>query len=191
MPHGAIIGMTTSGQTTLGKYNAASFIKQGIRTLILHKPREPWPKESVWFQTDDPNYYLQIWEKVGAENYEKSQQNCRDPRLVSDACFMELADGIVDKWDDRFHKCFTQGRHDGHRCFYLSQRAASVHPAIRENCESICLFTVPKKAAQLWAEEFCDDFLLKSVTLPRNAFVYKPTRYTPATVKILSGVGTK
>lgn len=190
MPHGAIIGMTTSGKTTLGKYSAQDFVRQGIRTLILHKPREPWPKDAVWFQTESPEEYLSVWEQVGTENYNKAKYS-RDPRVVSDACFMELADGIVDKWDDRFHKCFTQGRHDGHRCFYLSQRAASVHPAIRENCESICLFTVPKKAAQLWAEEFCDDKLLEAVTLPKNAFIYKPNRYSPASIRKLSGVGTK
>jgi hypothetical protein len=93
---------------------------------------------------------------------------------------MELADADVSKWDTRFHLCFTQGRHEGHRCFYMSQRAAQVHPNIRENCESLCLFAVSMKAARLWAEEFNDETLLGAVNLPPRAFYFKPSRFQPA-----------
>lgn len=163
MPHAAIVGLTTSGKTFCGQSLAAGFIRAGIKTLVLHKPREPWPRASVYWQTDNPELYLErFW------------------REKSCACFMELADGVVDKFDDRFHLCFTQGRHEGHRCFYLTQRAATVHPAIRENCVSLYLFTVSAKGAALWAEEFCDDTLLKATTLPQYVFLYKENRYTPA-----------
>ncbi len=93
---------------------------------------------------------------------------------------MELADADVDKWDARFHLCFTQGRHEGHRCFYISQRAGQVHPNIRENCESLCLFAVGMKAAKLWAEEFNDPALLGAVQLLPHSFLFKPSRYQPA-----------
>lgn len=191
MPHGAIIGLTTSGKTTLGKHLAASFIKAGIRTLILHKPREPWPKECVWFQTADPEKYLEILDQVGKENYAKKSSGITDPRRVSDVCLMELADGIVDKYDSRFHYLYSAGRHDGHRCFYLSQRAAYVHPNIRENCESIYLFTVDWDAAKIWSTTFVDKALLKAPSLPPHSFMFKPNRYTPAAMKKLSLVGTK
>lgn len=169
MPHGAIIGMTTSGKTTLGKEMARGFRSRGIATLVLHKPREPWPDNSVSWQTCDPETFLaKFWASRGC------------------AVFMELADGAVSKWDERFQKCFTEGRHEGHRCFYLSQRAATVHPAIRENCESLYLFTVTRAAAKLWADEFCDDALLAAPTLPQYHFVMKPNRFTPASVKKLT-----
>ena len=93
---------------------------------------------------------------------------------------MELADADVDKYDEGFHRCFTQGRHEGHRCIYISQRAGQVHPNIRENCESLCLFSVGMKAAKLWAEEFNDVALLGAVQLQPHCFFFKPSRYLPA-----------
>jgi len=168
MPHSAIIGTTTSGKTFLAQKLAEGFIAHGVKTLVLHKPRESWPKKSVFWQTDNPEEFLaRFWK----------EQRC--------ACFMELADSFVDKFDERFHLCFTQGRHEGHRCFYLSQRAASVHPAIRDNCVSLYLFTVTAKAAALWSEEFCDESLMRAVRLPQYHFLHKRDRFAPAVVSTL------
>ena len=166
MPHAAIIGQTTSGKTFLGQQLAKGFQAAGVGVLVLHKPREPWPYAN--WQTSDPERFLaKFWQC----------QRC--------AVFMELADNGVSKWDERFHKCFTEGRHNGHRCFYLSQRAATVHPAIRENCESLYLFTVSAKAATVWSEEFCDTILLKASSIDQYHFLYKRNRYTPATESVL------
>lgn len=167
MPHRAIIGQTGSGKTFAAQSTALDFRRRSIPvgTLILHKPLEPWPSDDprIFWQTDDPERFL--WK------FDRSRQ-C--------ACFMELADALVDKWDERFWRCFTQGRHLGHRCFYVSQRAAFVHPNIRDNCESLCLFAVPQNAAKLWAMEFNDPLLLGAVNLPPHWFYFKPDRYTPA-----------
>jgi hypothetical protein len=161
MPHRAIIGQTGSGKTHAGKVTALSMRRAGIGTLVLHEPREPWPAQCASWQTDDPATFLRMfWAACG--------------------CFMELADADVSKWDNRFHLCFTQGRHEGHRCFYMSQRAAQVHPNIRENCESLCLFSVGMKAAKLWAEEFNDEALIGAVQLPPQWFYFKASRYVPA-----------
>lgn len=162
MPHGAIIGMTTSGKTTLAMQFARDFRKLDIPTLVLHKPREAWSEECASWQTSDPEKFLAKF------------ASCQ-----GHACFMELADGSVDKYDSRFHKCFTEGRHDGHRCYYLSQRAATVHPAIRENCIQLCLFTVTSSAAKIWAEEFNDLGLMQAVDLPPYVFLHKENRYSP------------
>lgn len=160
--------MTTSGKTTLGKQFCESFYRRSIPTLVLHKPREPWPVNFASWQTEDPDEFLYKF-----------------VRVQSHACFMELADGLVDKYDSRFHACFTQGRHDGHRCFYLSQRAATVHPAIRENCESLYLFTVDWDAAKIWATTFVDKKLLDAPNLKPHEFLHKPNRYTPAVLRTL------
>ena len=165
MPHRAIIGQTGSGKTFCAQQNALYFIRREISVLVLHKEREPWPLPAgarVW-QTHDPAAFLRMYWK---------SRRC--------ACFMELADADVSKYDGDFHRCFTQGRHEGHRNFYLSQRAAQVHPNIRENCESLCLFSVPMKGAKLWAEEFNDPQLIGAVHLPPRAFYFKPSRYEPA-----------
>jgi len=110
MPHGAYLGMTTAGKTYGAQQSARDFRRRGIGVLVLHKPREPWPADCVSWQTDNPDEFLRMfW----------AARVC--------ACFMELADADVEAADTRFHKCFTQGRHEGHRCYFLSQRAAQVH----------------------------------------------------------------
>ncbi|MBW7895160.1 MAG: hypothetical protein H3C27_08600 [Opitutaceae bacterium] len=169
MPHRAIIGQTGSGKTHCARATAKTYRAAGTHTLVLHKPREVWPADCASWQTDDPARFLRMfWASRGC------------------ACFMELADADVSKWDTEFHRCFTQGRHEGHRCYYLSQRAAQVHPNIRENCESLCLFSVGRKAAKLWAEEFNDDALLGAVHLQPHWFWFKPSRYAPAQLLKLS-----
>lgn len=169
MPHRAIIGQTGSGKTFLAQQMARRYRRARIGTLILHKPREPWPADCVTWQTADPDAFLRM--------FWRSRQA---------ACFMELADADIDKYDGRFHLCFTQGRHEGHRCFYLSQRAAQVHPNIRENCESLCLFATGIKGARLWADEFNDAALLGAATLQPRQFYFKASRYVPAVLKFLT-----
>jgi hypothetical protein len=166
MPHVAIIGVTTSGKTHLARSLAQSMRKGGVPTLVLHRPREPWNSNEATWQTSDAELFLsKFWS------------------VKSHACFMELADGAVDKYDLRFHKCFTEGRHEGHRCFYLTQRAATVHPAIRENCASLYLFACGSRAgAKLWSDEFNDDALLKATSLPQWVYYHKANRFSPATV---------
>ncbi len=172
MPHRAVIGQTGSGKTFAAQQMARDFRRRGVGVLGLHKPREPWPADCVSWQTADADEYLRMfWAARGC------------------ACFMELADADVEKSDDRFHRCFTQGRHEGHRCFYLSQRAAQVHPNIRENCESLCLFSVGMKGAKLWAEEFNDVALLGAASLDpkEHYFFYKASRSPEPAKKIKLG----
>ena len=165
MPHSAVIGSTGSGKTHLAQSLARHAVAIGRGVLVLHKERERWPlpvSPLVW-QTHDPEAFLRMY---------WAARSCD--------CFMELADADVDKFDGRFHRCFTQGRHEGHRNFYLSQRAAMVHPNVRENCASLYLFAVPIKGARLWADEFNDESLLGATTLPPHVFFFKESRFAPA-----------
>jgi hypothetical protein len=165
MPHRAIIGQTGSGKTFAAQQSALSLAKAGRGVLVLHKDGETWPlpRTPLVWQTADPERFLAMFERA---------------RVC--ACFMELADADVDKFDARFHRCFTRGRHLGHRCFYVSQRGAQVHPNIRDNCESLLLFSCNAKAAQLWADEFNDPRLAHAATLPPHCFYFKPSRWLPA-----------
>jgi len=169
MPHRAIIGMTTSGKTECAIQTAKQVKASGRGTLVLHKEDEPWPADAVSWQTDDPEKFLRMF---------YAARNCD--------CFMELSDGDVDKYDVRFHRCFTKGRHLGHRCYYLTQYAGDVHPKIRGNCVSICLFAVDIEAAKKWAAAFNDPALLGAVSLPPHQFLFKPDKFTPATLKKLA-----
>lgn len=167
--HRAIIGMTGSGKTFYAQQTAREFCRARCYTLVLHKPREVWPADCATWQTDDPERFRRMfW----------AAKRC--------ACFIEMADADVDKYDREFHKMFSQGRHEGHRCFYLSQYGPQVHPIIRMNCTSLALFASNKPAAKQWAEEFNDDELMKACNLPPRWFYMKPSRYEPARLLTLA-----
>ena len=169
MSHSTIAGMTQSGKTFAGMELAKGFRLAGVGTLILHKPLEIWPASAASWQTDDPEKFL--WQ------FDRSR-GC--------AVFMELSDAAISKFDERFHRCFTTGRHLGHRCHYMTQRASTVHPAIRENCTALYLFACAASAARVWAEEFNDDTLMRASTLPMYVFLHKPSRFEPAAIRRFS-----
>lgn len=160
--HGTIAGITGSGKTFLAMNHAAGFIKAGIKTLVLRKPGEIWPAASASWQTEDVEAFLSMFDRA---------RRC--------VCYMELPDSGAKKNDERIHLCFSRGRMFGHRCFFLTQRAAQVHPTIRENCTELFLFTSAAKGAAVWAEEFADPELEKAATLPQFAFLHKATRFSP------------
>lgn len=171
MWHGAFIGMTGSGKTFAAQQTAASYIAGGRGVLVLRKPLEPWPALSASWQTSDPEAFLWKYERA---------RSC--------ACFMELADAYVSKWDARFHRCFQDGRHYGHRAFYISQRGAQVHPNIRDNCGLLWLFGCTDDAAKTWANEFRDETLLRAAEFPPRWFFYKASRYQPARLLCLAAL---
>lgn len=171
MSHGTIAGMTESGKTHLAKMALGPIFAKRVRVIVLHKPKEIWPKESCHWQTSDPEEFLAYYERVARYNEKEG---------ASAVAFMELSDSDATKYDIRFHKLFTQGRHDGFRCFFMTQRAASVHPAIRENCSLIYLFNCAVKAGIVWAEEFNDDKLKLTANLPAHHFICKQSRFAPA-----------
>jgi hypothetical protein len=185
--HTAVLGLTGSGKTHAAKCIARSLRRAGWGTIVLHKPGEHWGDDCASWKTDDPQRFArQYW-------------RCRNV-----AAFMELADADVPKYDEEFRAMFTRGRHEGRHNFYLSQRAAQVHPDIRENCKSLLLFMATKNGAKLWADEKGDERLLNlpipleiippeikahidpqnpprgAMGLPPFWFLYKPAGYIPA-----------
>jgi hypothetical protein len=182
MPHGAIIGLTSSGKTFLARslargFMAAKFPSQGLKVLALRKRRETWGDDECDFQTSVPELFIQQYKQQAKINWENGTHS---------VAFLELSDADAAKYDKRFRKLFTEGRHDGFRFFYLAQRGAMVHPDIRENCVSLYLFTCGGDAAKTWSEEFCDKELLKAATLPARCFMHKASRYSPAQMRTLS-----
>ncbi len=168
MSHATIAGITESGKTYLARSLARGFVRSGVKTLVLHKPLEKWSAQEATWQTADPDSFLGMFKRA---------RGC--------ACFMELSDASVSKWDKGFHECFSQGRHLGHRCHFLTQRAATVHPTIRENCTAVYLFCSAPPGCRVWADEFNDPFLLRAASLPPHTFIHKPARFAPCVVRRL------
>jgi len=169
--HHAIIGLTGSGKTFYAQSLARVHRRAGTDTLVLHKEREPWPGDAVSWQTSDPEAMLRVfW------------------RSKSCAVFLELADAEVGKYDERFHRCFSMGRHEGHRCYYLAQRGEQTHPTIRDNCSMLALFACTGRAARAWADEFNAAELLGAASLDpaRHNFFLKTRGPSPARLLLLA-----
>lgn len=163
MPHGTFGGITESGKTFGAQQIATAAYHTGKGVLVLHKELEPWPFAS--WQTSDPELFLRMfW----------AARNC----LV----FIEMSDAEIARNDVAFHRCFSKGRHAGHRCFFITQYPTTVHPTIRSNCHSVFLFSCAPPAAKIWAEEFNEPLLLTAPSLPQYHFIHKPSRFAPAYV---------
>lgn len=184
MPHGAIIGTTTSGKTFLARQMAREFKAAGVEVIALHKPREPWGKDEVTWQTSHVDLFLAKIEERNQINRQRIKNGLQP--LGGFKGFMELSDAAAAKYDERVRKLYTEGRHDGHVFDYLAQRGVQVHPDIRENCERLYLFACLGDAAKEWSKEFNDVEIKKAVNLPRRYFVLKTSRFTPAKVCTLN-----
>lgn len=178
MPHGAFIGTTTSGKTFLARQLSKQAKAKGVQTIALHKPREPWAKDEVDWQTSHVSVFLNYIQ----ERNQINQQRIKDglAPLGGFWASMELSDAAAAKYDERVRKLFTEGRHDGHVFNYLAQRGVQVHPDIRENCIRLYLFACLGEAAKVWSKEFNDDNLKKAVNLPSRYFMLKEGRFSPA-----------
>lgn len=180
MPHGAIIGSTTSGKTFLARFLAREYMGKKAEVIALHKPREPWGKNEVVWQTQHVNLILDKIEERNRENQNLIAKGINP--IGGFVVFLELSDAAAAKYDERIRKLFTEGRHDGHICHYLSQRGVQVHPDIRENCIRLYLFACLGNAAKEWATEFNDVELKKAGSLPPYYFAYKASRFAPTRI---------
>lgn len=185
MFHGAILGISGSGKTFLARHLGTGYKGGGRKVLCLHKPDEPWKASEVTIQTSDVELFLAKIDSIREENQILIESGMAD-MCNSWVVFIELSDAEADKNDKRLHLLFSKGRHNGLKLYYLSQRGQSVHPNIRENCSELFLFSCYMKAAKNWAEEFCDDVLLKAATLPKYEFYHKKDRFSPAVLRKLS-----
>ena len=95
---------------------------------------------------------------------------------------MEMSDASVAKYSESFRKAYTEGRHYGHRSFALAQRAAQVHPDIREMCARLYLFACHPKSAETWADECADEELLKAKDIA-YFWYYEKLRRVPAVLR--------
>ena len=184
MYHGAFIGCTGSGKTFAARHVAKQYLTLNCDVLALHKEDEAWHKDEQTIQTCYPELFLDLIESRDITNDVWASKN-RFDLIKGYVAFMEMADSDADKYDVRFHKLFRKGRHKGHKFFFLSQRAQTVHPDIRENTSELFLFSCYHKAAKLWSEELNDDILLKASKLPRHSFYHKKNRFDPAVLRKL------
>lgn len=162
--HGATIGMTGSGKSTLEHVRAAEFRRRRFGVLVADPHLSPpWCAD---FITRD----LELLYRVA-----RNSRRC--------AIFIEEAGDFAKC--DHFAWFFTQARHLGHVVQYVSQYYAQVPPLVRTNCERLCLFRVGQRCADVWAEDFAQpEIATLAAGLARHEFVDASRYGTPRVCKL-------
>jgi hypothetical protein len=141
MAHVLILGTSESGKTTLAKMLARRYKAQGMGVLVLDPLMDPqWHAD---FMTADETLFLErFW----------ASRNC--------FAFMDEGGDSVGRFNTAMAKTATRGRHWGHSCHYITQRATQLAPIVRDQCRHLFAFALSRKDGETLAADFlCDDLL--------------------------------
>src|SRR2546429_2492039 len=159
--------MTESGKTTLARGLAACIKSEGYGVLVLDPLRDPrWTAD---FIADDPDVFLDVFWRS--------------------RCCHVFIDGEgegVGRYDPAMLRTATRGRHWGHSCYFLAQRATLVAPVVRDQCRHLYLFTLATADAETLAKEWNRSELCEASTLRQGEF-FHCSRYGELTRGALFG----
>lgn len=135
MAHVLILGMTESGKTTLARNLSAYYKHQNYGVLVLDPLCDPrWTCD---FITDDQEEFLDVF--------------WRSRRCIA---FLDEGGESVGRYDTAMQQTATRGRHWGHSCHFIAQRATQLAPLVRDQCSRLFLFCSSIKDGKLLSEEF-------------------------------------
>lgn len=153
MPHEIIVGITESGKTTLAMQKALAYHNNGTQVIVLDPMRNPkWPGGLVF---TDPSAFVkevQAW------------RGC--------AIFVDEAGETVGRYDDELTFLATRGRHYGHNCYFIAQRAKMINTNVRNNCSILNMFKQSPEDCKELANVFAQEELKNGNKLSRGEFFY-------------------
>lgn len=153
MAHSLILGVTECGKTTLGKKLSQHFIDSGYGVIVLDPLNDPaWPAS---FKTSDPDEFLRVFKK---------SRKC--------FVFIDEAGQAVGRFNNEMEQTATMGRHFGHSCFFLSQRAKQINTTVRDQCSYLALFTSSLDDSKIHANEWNHPELCEAYKLPKGKYFY-------------------
>ena len=168
MAHVLILGITSTGKTTLATKKLAPFYKSQGTSLIVLDPdlRSDWgvpkadPNKEVdttsGVMTDDPDLFLEI---------AKSNQEC--------ALFIDESGQTIGRYSGQMAWVATNSRKWGHKAHFITQRATQLDPTIRAQCTSIFLFKQSVDDAKILSREFVAPALMESCNLKKGEYLAK------------------
>lgn len=124
MAHLLIVGMTDSGKTTLATELCRKYREAGIGTIVLDPILDSrWQADIL---TDDRDYFLQI---------------VSNPATRGCAIFIDECGEMIGHYKREMFFLATRGRHYGHNCQFITQRAKQLSPTVRDQCGYLALFS--------------------------------------------------
>lgn len=158
--HCLVIGRTLSGKTTFTEKKTKSINRLHGRKIIVLDPMldKRWGEgiaPSDIFVTSNKQKFLQmVW----------NSKNC--------VVVVDEAGKMIGKYDDVMDELATTGRHFGHKCFFITQRAKQISTTIRTQCSEIAIFKQSKDDTKDLANEFVEPMINEAHTLAKGEFIY-------------------
>ena len=90
--------------------------------------------------------------------------------------FVDESGDAIGHYNPTMQRLATKGRHWGHSCFFITQKATQIPPIIRDQCGQVFLFGSGSQSAKAIAEEFNSKEFLKATELKQGEYIHK-TRF--------------
>ena len=165
MSHSLIIGSTESGKTSLAKKFAKILMSQNKTVLVCDILGSEWNCD---YMLSDPYELLYI---------AKNNKQCH--------IFLDESGDYLRVGDKELHWFATRSRHQGHSCYFISQRANMLAPTVRNQTTRLFMFTTSSSDSKLMADEYNDSMLYEGNRLKKLEYYYAG-RYKKAEKLILT-----
>lgn len=153
MAHVLILGMTESGKTTLATELAGAYHKTGFNVIVLDAMRDPrWPGEHVY---SDREQFLEVV---------TNSRRCM--------IFVDEAGEAVGQYEKEMFWLATRGRHAGHSCHFVTQRAQQLSPTVRHQTSYLALFNCAASDARLLSDEWNRQELREANSLGKGHYFW-------------------
>lgn len=112
------------------------------------------PDWNADFITDDQDEFLEaVWQS----------RNC--------AVFVDEAGSAIGKYNRVMEELATKGRHWGHKCYFICQRAKQISTTIRAQCSDLAIFKQSYDDTKDLANEFVEPMINQAHTLGKGEFI--------------------
>lgn len=120
---------------------ASEYIDKGFQVGVLDPHLDPgWDADFLTDKQEDIIYYADSTTK--------------------NLLIVDEAGEMIGRYGRTMNRLATMGRHRGHKCMFLAQRAMQLDPTTRSQCTHVIAFEQCKKDAILLSDDFnCEEFL--------------------------------
>jgi GTPase SAR1 family protein len=153
--HNIVVGQTESGKSTLVKRLIKAIkAETGMQSVVLDPLHDPT------FDAD--------WQTSNAQNFLKCVFDSKNLVVVVDE-----AGETIGHYEKEMFKLATRGRHCGHICFFIAQRAKLIHPTVRNNCGAAYIFNQSFDDCKMLSNDFNDAKIIEAANFVEGEYFYK------------------
>lgn len=172
MISGGIFGPKLSGKSTLAKSLSREYwLEKGIRSLVLDPHQDDDWGNQAWVTSDEKLFWERVWAtKNSLIVVEEAAATIRRDRALTPV--------------------FTRLRHNHHRLLIVGHSGMDLLPSMRQQLDTIFLFSQPQPAAEVWDQTFRTEKygqLLEASSLGQFEFLRARLYKAPVKMK-LTGV---